>query len=290
MKTKNGTEDDDTLTASGTAMKINGLGGDDTITGSKGDDIIDGGSGNDSIHGGGGDDQITCGDDGPQPTDGHKMDEAHGDGGSDVLRGEGGSQYLDGGAGSDKVFGGDGNDYVFGGNGSDVLKGEAGNDYLNAGAGKNAIFGGDGNDILESLSGKDTMDGGDGDDRYSIGGVQAHKATITDKSGSETYQIFNADADVFIFDHTGTDKVDLSGLSGETKDDLTFTRDANDLVIAVDGFGGETTIQNFFLTKADRIETLLADDPDSGSSHSYDLSELKGLSIGEKWDGEDLWT
>lgn len=288
MKTKNGTDDDDILTGSNTATKINGLAGDDTITGGKGDDIIDGGTGNDSIHGGGGDDQITCGSNGEQVDGQIKSDQAYGDGGQDKLRGEGGAQWLHGGAGMDRLLGGDGDDFLFGDNGSDNLNGNAGNDYLNGGLGKNTLAGGDGNDILESLAGKDAMNGGDGDDRYSIGGSQAHRVTITDKSGSETYQIMNADADTFIFDRSGSDKLDLSGLSGINKDALTFTRSANDLVIEV-GHGGETTIQNFFLTSADRVETLLADDPDSGASHSYSLSELKGLSNGESRDGEDLW-
>jgi hypothetical protein len=137
------------------------------------------------------------------------------------------------------------------------------------------------------------MDGGKGNDHYEIGATGGFKqnlhVSITDKSGSETYQIFNADTHLLISDRNGTDKIDFNGLANASMDDLSFTHTANDLVIEVDGYQGETTIVNFFLSKAGRVETLSAADPDTGQSHSYDLSVLKHLDQGDTAYGSDPW-
>jgi Ca2+-binding RTX toxin-like protein len=297
--TKKGSADDDILTASNAGDKIYGLAGDDTITGGKGSDVLDGGDGNDTIDGGGGNDKITCGNDGPQLTDGNTIDQADGGGGRDILHGEDGTQWLHGGNGIDMLFGGDGDDFVFGDNGSDTLKGDDGNDYMNGGAGKNTLSGGDGDDTLESGMGNDTMDGGKGNDLYEIGASGGFKQKLhvstTDRSGSETYRIFNADTHLLISDRGGGDRLDFNSVnsaSRTSKDDLIFTHTANDLVIEVGDhrYHGEVTIVNFFLSKADRIETLLALDPDNTDlSHSYDLSELKNLGQGETSYGSEHW-
>jgi len=100
-------------------IKVDGLGGDDTIcirqhrgqiniatelNGGDGDDQIFGGNGNDVISGGAGD---------------------------DVIRGNGGDDVLFGGVGTDKISGGRGNDSLLGGAGVDKLRGGAGIDVSN---------------------------------------------------------------------------------------------------------------------------------------------------------------
>jgi Ca2+-binding RTX toxin-like protein len=80
--TLTGTDGPNTLSADGTRVHINGLGGDDAITGGSEDDTLSGGDGKDTLIGGSGDDEL------------------HGDAGSDWLTGQEGNDTLDGGTGA----------------------------------------------------------------------------------------------------------------------------------------------------------------------------------------------
>ncbi|MDB5526333.1 MAG: hypothetical protein JWM58_4096 [Rhizobium sp.] len=261
MKTRRGTENDDTIVGGGGPERILGLGGNDTITG------------------GGGDDKIWCGDNGVVGLG--MWDHADGGAGNDLLYGEDGSDYLAGGTGVDRIFGGNDNDFLFGGNGNDSIYGDAGDDIIGGDKGKDSLFGGVGNDRLMAIFGNDVMVGGKGDDIYLLGRDRAH---TTDKSGNDEYHIENGDAFGFISDKTGKDTLVFDDF---VTDDLVFTRHLNDLIVSIDGFRGETMLSNFFLNKNNRIETLIDNSDHEGG---FDLSVLKMLKYDQDTvNGEDLW-
>jgi hypothetical protein len=76
------------------------------------------------------------------------------------------------------------------------------------------------------------------------------------------------------------------------KDDLTFTREGDDLLITIDGYQGETTLSSFFHGKQNMIEELFDSTLNSSSDTGYDLTDLKKLMkySGDSFDGSDLWT
>ncbi|QDQ26260.1 hypothetical protein FNU76_07740 [Chitinimonas arctica] len=104
--------------APGSAVRIKGEGGDDSITGNAGNDQLEGGLGNDQFNAGDGDDTLI------------------------------------GGVGNDQLEGGLGNDQFNAGDGDDTLIGGVGNDYLYGGMGNNTyIFArGDGADRIDHIS------------------------------------------------------------------------------------------------------------------------------------------
>lgn len=174
----NGGGGDDTLTGSNSAEIINGDDGADIVTARAGDDTIDGGAGtdiinagdgndsvaggseNDTIVGGAGNDSIDGGFDDDSITAGDGNDTVQGGFGNDSISGELGNDSLAGGIGSDFLSGGFGNDTLDGGRNDDTLSGEAGNDRL---------VGDHGNDVIGGSSGDDTIVGGDGNDTISGG-------------------------------------------------------------------------------------------------------------------------
>lgn len=262
MKTRKGTDSDDTIDGSGAPEKIYGLDGNDTITG------------------GAGGDRIWCG----ESTDGTlgQWDSADGGQGDDQIHGEGGADFLHGGIGLDKIFGDDGDDFLFGDNGDDIVEGGAGNDILSGDKGRDTLDGGDGNDTLMAIFGNDLMKGGAGDDLYFTG---RDKADTVDTSGNDTYHIENGDASPTILDKTGSDKIVFEEFNA---DQLTFTREGYDLQIKIDGFHGKITVSSFFHGSNSRIETLLDNSDDHTSGYSMSgLSELK--TSGESIDGATLW-
>ncbi|MFA5107895.1 MAG: calcium-binding protein, partial [Patescibacteria group bacterium] len=117
------TEGNDNLVYGDSAVSIDALGGDDTVTTGAGSDTLHGGDGNDSLRSGGGNDAL----------------------------------YGD--AGNDALSAGSGNDILSGGEGNDTLTGETGNDTLSGNAGTDALIGGLGDDLyLFNLGdGRDTI-------------------------------------------------------------------------------------------------------------------------------------
>jgi hypothetical protein len=128
--------------------------------------VINGGNGNDTLYGAGGDDYL------------------YGDVGNDTLSGGDGDDFLSGDAGNDTLSGGIGNDDLSGGAGNDTLNGGAGNDILNGAIGNDTLSGGDGDDDLSGYTGNDTLSGGIGNDTLSGG---AGNDTLTGGAGSDTF-------------------------------------------------------------------------------------------------------
>ncbi|WP_159083732.1 calcium-binding protein [Nocardioides terrigena] len=88
-----------------------------------------------------------------------------GGGGDDVLEGGRGKDRLVGNAGRDRLRGGDGSDLLIGGSGRDVLEGENGKDVLRGNAGSDRMNGGHGRDTLSGNRGPDTANGDKGRDQ-----------------------------------------------------------------------------------------------------------------------------
>lgn len=166
-------------------LKMDGRGGNDTLTGSTGNDTLAGGTGHDNLFGLEGADTLTGGDGndhlyGQSASGGDdSADSLNGGGGGDYLQGNAGNDTLDGGDGSDRIQGGRDNDTIQGGEGSDTVNGNLGNDTidggigndsLRGGQGNDSILGGTGNDILSGDLGTDTLTGGTGSDLFQFGG------------------------------------------------------------------------------------------------------------------------
>jgi Ca2+-binding RTX toxin-like protein len=167
-------------------------------------------------------------------------------------------------------------DNALAGNGLDnVLSGLAGNDTLWGDAGADTLHGGDGQDALYGERGNDRLVGGDGDDFYGF------------NAGEGDDIIDNVDA-------YGTDEL---GIRGVTFDQMTFRRDGDNLVVALDDDQGSVTLTDWYVDAANRVDylsdgdwnVLTADEvearvavgrasavPDSGA-HADGASELSRL-------------
>lgn len=175
---------DVTLTQAG---RLNGQGGDDTLTGSVADDALIGGAGADSLAGQDGADRLDGGTGNDTLAGGLGNDTLIGFDDDDLLRGDAGNDVLIGGQGRDALNGGDGDDLLIGDDSflftaslreddistpadlSDTLVGGAGNDTIQGGAGNDLAHGGDGHDLIEGGTGADTLAGQDGNDTLTGG-------------------------------------------------------------------------------------------------------------------------
>ncbi len=191
----NGATDGSFAPADVQSIRLNGLGGDDTLRVGNGimGVTLDGGDGNDTLLGGQNNDTLL------------------GQNGIDTLDGKGGADVYSGGAGFDnadyrwetanlvlsldgvaneaggnaqgdnlgvdveRVLGGEGADRITGSNvdnsitgrgGNDTIFGLDGNDSIDGDAGDDSIDGGNGNDVLTGQGGADTLVGGDGTDSF----------------------------------------------------------------------------------------------------------------------------
>ncbi|MBO9497254.1 hypothetical protein J7438_24675, partial [Thalassotalea sp. G20_0] len=125
----------------------------------------------------------------------------------------------------DEIHAGAGDDKVWGRAGNDVIHGDAGDDYLDGESGDDRLFGGDGNDQLRGEGGNDTLIGGAGRDTYvwAVG----DGADVIDNRGGQGLLL-------------------LQG--GATPESLDFSRDGDDLLIAMkDQTGQSIRIKNHFL-------------------------------------------
>ena len=187
---------DNRIRVEGPSARIEGGGGNDSITGFMSSDTLLGDAGNDTIEGDFGNDLVDGGDGNDRLSAGFGNDTAYGGLGDD---------YIDGGAEHDQLFGGTGSDTLYGGaDGDDTLVGEEGNDTLAGGLGADSLSGGDGNDLLDAHSeinemgawlassedqpdtldgglGNDTLDGGAGNDSFlfTVAAGSANADTIT---------------------------------------------------------------------------------------------------------------
>ncbi len=264
------------------------------------DNIISGNSGANTLGGWDGDDEL-------QGLDGN--DSLFGGNGSDHLLGGAGNDYLDGGAGADSLEGGDGDDTYIVDNSNDVVveASNGGDDTVLASASYaltdnletlfltgNQAVNGTGNDmdnyiagngaqnVIDGQAGNDTLVGGAGDDTL-IGGAGDDKYIVNDSSGSD------------VIDNTtgGFDGVFFT--NGIQREQLSFTRDGDDLLIFVDDsttpavrvlnhfLGGDAAIDyvqpdgGYYLTTAEINQIVAA----GGGGGQYD-QVIEGTAAGEQ--------
>jgi Ca2+-binding RTX toxin-like protein len=146
-----------------------------------------------------------------------------------------------------------GKDTLTGGGGNDTLMGLAGNDNLSGGAGNDSLNGGLGNDTLAGGTGNDTLFGDKGNDIYLFGRGDGFD-TIIDKDSTW----FNSDT---------------LTVSGAKSSQLWFTRVGSSLDIAIIGTTDHVTVQDWFLSSANRLEKITA----AGDNKTLTLSKLNNL-------------
>lgn len=149
--------------------------------------------------------------------------------GNDTISGRAGNDTLNGGGGADYVYGGDGNDMLTSGAGADYLSGDAGNDTLLGNEGIDTLTGGIGNDTLDGGSGADNLYGGDGADTYLFG----------KGAGQDLINNFDLDAP-----GSNADTI-LLGV-GITAADVSLSRSANNLFVALNGTDDKLLVSAFF--------------------------------------------
>ena len=136
---------------------------------------------------------------------------------NDTIMGANSNDEIYGGAGDDTLIGQDGDDILYGGAGNDALYGEGGNSILYGGDGDDKLYGNNSSDILEGGAGNDYLEGGNGDDTY----------IFRKGDGADT-----------IYDLSGNDTIRFK--EGVSKENITFQRVANDLVLK---YGDNDTVR-----------------------------------------------
>lgn len=203
------------------SFNIQARGGNDRIDlNGTGDDVIFAGDGADDVDSGDGDDKVYLG----------KGDDYFGDiggrndpdyGGDDLVRGGGGSDALYSISGSDTLFGDTGRDLV---SSLDILP-----QFDGVEARPDMAYGGAGNDIMIFDDG-DTVSGGTGVDSFDlhVASKNATAVTITDYDPEqETLEIRFAGPNPLTSVNDFEDQ--------PTFDDLTFSQDGDDTLIALNG-------------------------------------------------------
>jgi Ca2+-binding RTX toxin-like protein len=261
-----------------------------TLMGGAGHDTLDGGTGTDTMQGGAGNDtylvgtgdSVSEGLNGGTDTiqsavtwtlgsnvenltlTGTANINGTGSSANNVLIGNSGNNTLDSGSGRDTVDGGEGNDSLLGGSGDDQLLGGLGNDTLSAGSGNDLLSGGDGLDTLDGGSGDDQLLGGAGNDTLAggSGADQFTGGTDNDRmiggSGNDRYNFSRGSGQDTIIDSDPFPGNQDRAVFGATINplDLVISRQANDLRLAIHGSSDQITVQNWYLSANNRIETI----------------------------------
>lgn len=126
-------------------------------------------------------------------------------------------------------------DILKGGNYNDTIKGYGNNDIIFGGGGSDDIYGGDGSDLIYGSHGNDKIRGEKGRNK------------IVYSENNTDYSDGGFSGNDFIYNGKGEDYIEMESVSGN---DLTFTKDGNNLVIYYNLDKGDSiTIQNYFKLK-----------------------------------------
>ena len=128
-----------------------------------------------------------------------------------------------------KIDGSKHRDSIIGGNKSDSISAGDGNDIINGGYCDDIIKGGSGDDVIYASHGNDKIYGDAGNDKFNYDGATGSY------SGDDT-----------IYSGSGTDYIYMTD---KTLDDLTFTKQGNNLVIYYNTNGDSITIASYFSKK-----------------------------------------
>ena len=259
--TLRGKEGSDYLIGDAGNDSLSGGDGNDTLLGYADNDILDGGTGNDRMLGGTGNDTYLVDSSGDQVVEdanagidtveesiatyylGDNVEKltmkestainGYGNSLDNVITGSIANNFISAGDGNDYIDGKEGNDYLLGGSGNDTIFAGIGNDSLYGDAGNDNLSGDAGNDSLSGYTGNDVLNGGAGDDIYTFAlgdGVDE----ITDTAG----------ADVLKFDYT------------VSKNDLYYLQSGNNLLVRNRTNSDKITMNNWYSSTANRIETM----------------------------------
>lgn len=173
--------------------------------------------------------------------------------------------YVIGTEGDDTITGGDTADIIYGMDGNDLINGGGGADFLHGGRGNDTLYGGDGNDTLIGGEGDDTLEGGGGNDTYIYAG-DGKDAVLDEKWAIVREQIWIQDN--YYTDWYPTwvesDKKELVDAGDDvisfgknvTPEDLTITKDGNNLVFGLKNTNNTLTIKNWYASDKQRVETF----------------------------------
>jgi Ca2+-binding RTX toxin-like protein len=144
------------------------------------------------------------------------------------------SKAETGGVDDDSLVGTVRDDVLLGNAGKDALFGQGGNDRLLGGEGDDTLNGGNGNDTLNGGTGNDTLNGGAGNDiyRFGLGDGQDLISDYDSLSGNQ----------------------DVMQLDGIASDQLWFSKNGNNLDIAVIGSSDQVSIQNWYSGQSYHVE------------------------------------
>ncbi|WP_331351723.1 calcium-binding protein [Cellvibrio sp. UBA7671] len=153
------------------------------------------------------------------------------------LNGTGQKNLINGLGGNDYLYGAGGDDTLLGGSGDDLLAGGDGVDQLEGGEGDDTLKGENGNDILNGSLGKDSLEGGDGADTY----------VFNLGDGQDTISDYDTTANI-------RDRIVLG--AGITRDNISFSRNVNSLVMVIGNTGDQITFINHYSGNSSKVEEV----------------------------------
>lgn len=162
--------------------------------------------------------------------------------------GAGGEDTMLGGALEDWYAGGEGADLIDTGDGDDRLWGDGGLGMAVIGVGNDTLLGGKGNDILEGGEGNDSL----------VGGADTDTLIDDSTSSDDIYVWGRAQGADNLTDSGGTDRLDI--LAGVTANQLWFRHLGSNLEISVIGTSDSFTINNWYGSAANQVETVKLSD------------------------------
>jgi Ca2+-binding RTX toxin-like protein len=141
--------------------------------------------------------------------------------GRDALRGvAGGHPPIDGTHGADIINDGQGNDIVLAGRGDDIVMASSGDDSIDLGAGNDIAYAGLGADTVSGGTGEDQVYAEEGDDRIEGGAGDGKSDLLLGGEGNDTYVWAPGDGSDMIIESSGTDRIELVGVSFDTLQQL----------------------------------------------------------------------
>lgn len=193
---------------------------------------------------------------------------------ANVLTGNAGANVLNGGTGIDTMIGGAGDDSYVVDVSTDVITELAGGgidsvssavtytlsaNVENLTLTSNIAINGTGNasdNVLTGNSAANVLSGGGGNDTYN-GGAGVDTLTDTSTTSNDVYKWGAGQGNDVITDAGGTDRIDIAG--AYTTSQIKLTKSTNDLKISITGVTDVLTIKNYYLSTANRVETIRLD-------------------------------
>jgi hypothetical protein len=148
----------------------------------------------------------------------------------------------------DATLGSKNADIYIGNSKANRYSGADGNDLMDGGAGNDRLFGRDGDDILIGGEGNDSLEGGAGNDQLIDASTTSNDVFVWGRGmGADT-----------LSDAGGIDRLDIQ--AGVTADQLWLNKDDDDLVLSIIGTSDSFTVQDWFTSANNQVESLRLSD------------------------------